>query len=125
MLQAQVPLLAQVPADHEQQTANESSVDESHQQAGLRITSIARKPNKFTVKTDPALDGKPTTKHIFPKNTITDEVTFLKDVKRLVCRIFKQNRNTKIKMELICQMAHTNMLTDEDKTSNVYSEVKP
>jgi hypothetical protein len=63
------------------------------------------------------LEGKAITKHIFPKNTITDEVTFLKDVKRLVCGIFKQNRNTKIKMELICQMAHTNMLTGEDETS--------
>jgi hypothetical protein len=63
------------------------------------------------------LDGKAITKYIFPKNTITDEVTFLKDAKRLVCGILKQNRNTKIKMELICQMAHTNMLTGEDETS--------
>jgi hypothetical protein len=104
---------------HERQTTIESSTDESHQQAGLPTTSAARKrrPNKFTVKTDTALEGKAITKHIFPKNTITDEVTFLKDVKRLVCGIFKQNRNTKIKMELICQMAHTNMLTGEDETS--------
>jgi hypothetical protein len=106
-------------AAHERQTAIESSDDELHQQAGLPTTSAARKrrPNKFIVKTEATLEGKAITKCIFPKNTITDEVTFLKDVQRLVCGIFKQNRNTKIKMELICRMTHTNMLTGEDETS--------
>jgi hypothetical protein len=91
---------------HERQTTTESSTDpirdanEPHEQAGIRVRK--RRPNKFRVETDPALEGKTITKHIFSKNTITDEATFLKDVKRLVCGIFKQNRNTKIKMELIC-----------------------
>jgi hypothetical protein len=77
-----------------------------------------RRPTKFTVETITALNGVTMTKHILPtKATITDEVTFLEDAKRLVCGLFKQNRNTKIKMELTCRMAHTNMLTGEDDTS--------
>jgi hypothetical protein len=65
--------------------AIESSTDENES------SSVASKqPTKFSVDTDIALDGKATTKYIFPKNTITDEVTFLKDVKQIIHGILKQ-----------------------------------
>jgi hypothetical protein len=103
---------------NELQSIYESSDDESHPQAGLPASHLQvdlptskrkrkrqrRRPTKFTVETTTALNGVTMIKHIIPKKaTVTDEATFLNDAKRLVCGIFKQNRNTKVKLELTCQ----------------------